>query len=93
MSDNKNNFDVTAHLKFILVPQAPTERCKADKKEKHVFITVAFFFWRGGGWGRCFTSFTKAGNSMEGRSVWILINELTKNEKKNGQHTQREKFL
>lgn len=51
MSDNKNNFDVTAHLKFILVPQAPTERCKADKKEKHVFITVAFFFWRGGGGG------------------------------------------
>ena len=51
MSDNKNNFDVTAHLKFILVPQAPTERCKADKKEKHVFITVAyfFFFFLGGG--------------------------------------------
>lgn len=89
MSDNKNNFDVTAHLKFILVPQAPTERCKADKKEKHVFITVAFFFGGGG----CFTSLAKAGNSIEGRSVWILINELTINEKKNGQHTQREKFL
>lgn len=67
MSDNKNNFDVTAHLKFILVPQAPTERCKADKKEKHVFITVAFFFG-GGGVGEVFHLLYQGGE-FHGRKI------------------------
>ena len=56
----------------------------------YLLLLHIFFFFGGGG---CFTSLAKAGNSMEGRSVWILINELTKNERKNGQHTQREKSL